>query len=88
MADYSINSASLHTIESGLKAINSNLGTLNENLKLISNKVDKVNSNVKIVYDELSALAQDFTDTIDDWLLIDYDGIVGWVNGEYPGLLG
>lgn len=64
MADYAISSANLHTIESGLKAINSNLGTLNENLQVIDNKVDKVNGNVKIVYDELSTLARDFHDFV------------------------
>lgn len=64
MADYAISSANLHTIESGLKAINSNLGMLNENLQVIDNKVDKVNGNVKIVYDELNTLARDFHDFV------------------------
>ena len=29
-----------------------------------------------------------YMDAIDDWLLIDYDGTVGWVSSEYLALLG
>lgn len=64
MAEYSISSANLNAIESGLRKINNNLGTLNNNIDVIDKHVDNVNSNVKVVYDEVGALARDFRDFV------------------------
>lgn len=64
MAEYSISSANLNAIESGLRKINNNLGTLNNNIEVIDKHVDNVNSNVKVVYDEVGALARDFRDFV------------------------
>lgn len=60
MSDYTISSANLNAIESGLSAINHNLGILNSNIEVIDHNVDTVNSNVRVVYDEVGALARDF----------------------------
>ena len=64
MAEYSISSANLNAIESGLRKINNNLGTLNNNIEVIDKHVDNVNSNVKVVYDEVGALAREFRDFV------------------------
>lgn len=64
MADYSISSANLSAIESGLDAIDKNLDVMNNNLVIIDRSVDNVNSNVKVVYDEIGALARDFHDFV------------------------
>lgn len=64
MAEYSISSANLNAIESGLRKINNSLGTLNNNIDVIDKHVDNVNSNVKVVYDEIGALARDFRDFV------------------------
>lgn len=64
MAEYSISSANLNAIESGLRKINNSLGTLNNNIDVIDKHVDNVNSNVKVVYDEVGALARDFRDFV------------------------
>ena len=60
MAEYSISSANLKTIERGLKTIDENLGALNNNIEVIDQHVDSVNSNVKVVYDEIGSLTQEF----------------------------
>lgn len=60
MSDYTINSANLSAIESGLRAISNNLNMMNNNIEVVEHNVDAVNSNVKVVYDEIGALARDF----------------------------
>jgi len=64
MADYAISSANLSAIESGLNAINRNLNSMNNNLEVIDHNVDQVNNNVRIVYDEVGALAREFSNFV------------------------
>lgn len=61
MADYQISSANLSYIESNLRSIERDLGVLNNNIEVIDHSVDNVNTNVQIVYDEIGALARDFS---------------------------
>lgn len=58
MAEYSIASADLSTIERNLQTIYSNIQTLDESM-------GTVNNNVKVVYDEIGQLANDFHEYVE-----------------------
>lgn len=64
MADYSISSANLSTLENNLDVIGSNLGRISNDLDNLNSHVNKVDSNVKIVNDELSILTQEFREFV------------------------
>lgn len=67
MADtYAISAANLRAIESGLAAIDRSLGDVNYRVDMVNQRVDSVGNNVKVVYDEVSALARDFYEYVDE----------------------
>lgn len=64
MAEYSISSANLSAIESGLRNINNNLGAMSNHIEVVDKHVENVNSTVKVVYNEIDALAKEFHDFV------------------------